>query len=411
MLESVLYQMTGLNLVRGVFGFGVVLSFAIAQAEPTGAIWARHAIDNTSKGADGIRLGDVNRDGLPDMVTGWEEGGVVRLYIHPGVEAVKQPWPQVTVGQVKSPEDAVFVDIDNNGVLDVVSACEGRTRSLFVHWAPSAASDLMDAKAWHTVPIPAAEKKMMWMFTMPFEVGDQRILVAGGKDKQAELGWFVLPESERDLQTLKWHTIKRVGWIMSIQAYDMDADGDLDILFSDRKGDEAGCYWLEQPSDQNRRLDQWPRHPIMTGKREYLFLTVGDIDADGRVDVACALKDFALVHSEATDTSASQWNETTIAYSPSIGPAKGVAFGDMNGHGAQDIVVTGEHSTDLYSPVYFVRGDQGLWRPRHIGGTVGTKFDRIELIDLDQDGDLDVVTCEEIENLGVIWYENPIAKP
>ena len=36
--------------------------------------------------------------------------------------------------------------------------------------------------------------------------------------------------------------------------------------------------------------------------------------------------------------------------------------------------------------------------------------DRIELLDLDGDGDLDVLTCEERQNkngLGVIWYENP----
>jgi len=42
-----------------------------------------------------------------------------------------------------------------------------------------------------------------------------------------------------------------------------------------------------------------------------------------------------------------------------------------------------------------------------ISGPKGVKFDRIELIDLDGDGDLDVLTCEERDNLGVIWYENP----
>ena len=43
-----------------------------------------------------------------------------------------------------------------------------------------------------------------------------------------------------------------------------------------------------------------------------------------------------------------------------------------------------------------------------IAGPPGTKFDRMELVDLDLDGDLDVITCEEAENLGVIWYENPV---
>jgi hypothetical protein len=42
-----------------------------------------------------------------------------------------------------------------------------------------------------------------------------------------------------------------------------------------------------------------------------------------------------------------------------------------------------------------------------ISGPLGIKFDLVKLIDLDGDGDLDVLTCEESENLGVIWYENP----
>ena len=46
-----------------------------------------------------------------------------------------------------------------------------------------------------------------------------------------------------------------------------------------------------------------------------------------------------------------------------------------------------------------------------ISGPVGVKFDRIELIDLDGDGDLDLMTCEERDNLGVFWYENPAKSP
>lgn len=47
------------------------------------------------------------------------------------------------------------------------------------------------------------------------------------------------------------------------------------------------------------------------------------------------------------------------------------------------------------------------WMPHEISGAPGTKYDLVQLIDLDGDGDLDVLTCEEVENLGVIWYDNP----
>ena len=50
----------------------------------------------------------------------------------------------------------------------------------------------------------------------------------------------------------------------------------------------------------------------------------------------------------------------------------------------------------------------GRWTAHPISGVVeGVKFDRIEMLDLDGDGDRDMLTCEERDRLGVIWYENP----
>jgi hypothetical protein len=52
----------------------------------------------------------------------------------------------------------------------------------------------------------------------------------------------------------------------------------------------------------------------------------------------------------------------------------------------------------------------GDWQAHDISGPKGIKFDRMELLDVDKDGDLDILTCEERENgkgLGLFWYENP----
>ena len=78
---------------------------------PSGSPWVRHTIDAGSRGADGVRVADLNRDQLPDLVTGWEEGGQVRAYLNPGPVQAKHPWPKVIIGSVASPEDAVFADV------------------------------------------------------------------------------------------------------------------------------------------------------------------------------------------------------------------------------------------------------------------------------------------------------------
>ena len=41
--------------------------------------WKVHTIDASSSGADGVKLADINNDGLLDITTGWEEGGLTKI--------------------------------------------------------------------------------------------------------------------------------------------------------------------------------------------------------------------------------------------------------------------------------------------------------------------------------------------
>jgi hypothetical protein len=54
------------------------------------------------------------------------------------------------------------------------------------------------------------------------------------------------------------------------------------------------------------------------------------------------------------------------------------------------------------------------WETYDVSGPDGIKFDLSLLVDVDRDGDLDVLNTEEHDNaaggnpgLGVVWYENP----
>ncbi|MEM7395860.1 MAG: VCBS repeat-containing protein, partial [Verrucomicrobiota bacterium] len=199
------------------------------------AAWPMHVIDNSSRGADGVRLADINRDGRLDVATGWEEGGLTRIYLHPGPDKVKAAWPMVTVGKTPSVEDAVFIDLDNDGAMDVISCCEGRQRSILVHWSPQ---DPGDASPWRQTSLSAAHQRMAWMFACPLDIdgrnGDD--LVAAGKGGGAAIGWFSKPDHPRDEAGYQWHPISSAGWIMSLLTSDMDGDGDLDLVTSDRRG-------------------------------------------------------------------------------------------------------------------------------------------------------------------------------
>src|SRR5688500_16108882 len=88
------------SLLRLLSGLAILLIASPAPAAD--AAWTRHTIDDSSRGADGVRLADANGDGLLDIVTGWEQGSVTRLYLNPGPAKAREKWPAVTIGKTPS---------------------------------------------------------------------------------------------------------------------------------------------------------------------------------------------------------------------------------------------------------------------------------------------------------------------
>ncbi|HEC04098.1 MAG TPA: VCBS repeat-containing protein [Phycisphaerales bacterium] len=422
-----------------MFSAGIPACAQAAPKEVAGTLpWKCHIIDGTSRGADGVKLADVNRDGFMDITTGWEQGGVTRIYLNPGPAKAKGVWPFVTTGLTRSVEDAVFVDLDRDGAVDVVSCCEGGEQSVFVQWAPKAKEDYLDESKWRCQAIPISKGMTRWMFCIPMQVDERGgvDLVAGSKEPNGRIGWFEVPENARDIKAYKWHTISTAHWIMSLRAVDMDGDGDLDILTSDRKkGPMRGCRWLENPgvhcvegvSPSNRGQDArdtgkpskqaWSNHFIGCQDREVMFLTVDDIDEDGLQDVlvaAKAPKASEIIILRRLDAAGRSWKEYVIPYPEQTGTAKAVAVGDVDADGKKDIIFSCENATAPKSGVMWLSRRKGVfdgdWLAHDISGPRGIKYDRMELLDVDNDGDLDVLACEEREGgkgLGMFWYENP----
>lgn len=165
----------------------------------------------------------------------------------------------MTVGEVGDPEDSFFVDLDGDGHIDVVSACEGETSSMFVHWSPTDPRNLLDPQAWATTPIPLESDLGGWMYAFAMQVdGKAGIdIVAGSKGANATLGWFELPDNPRVMQSWRWHALLPSRWIMTLRPSNIDRDGDLDVVTVEEKGPylakgyqgkELGVIWYENPA-------------------------------------------------------------------------------------------------------------------------------------------------------------------
>ncbi|MBL8290366.1 MAG: VCBS repeat-containing protein [Bryobacterales bacterium] len=367
-----------------------------------GKPWTRYTIDDSSRGADGVRLIDINTDGRPDIATAWEEGGLIRVYFNPSRVDARRPWPAVTVGKVASPEDAVFADLDRDLAFDVVSSAEGNTRSLQVHWAPKDPDRFFDPSAWTTTAIPAAANLMQWMFAAPWS----NHVVAAGKGPGAALGWFEIPANARDTAAWRWHPLRPVGWIMSVLPIDMDADGDSDILFSDRRGPRSGVFFLANPGDVTK---PWPEIAVGSAGREVMFLDVADVDGDGLRDVAAAVKPNDIEIHYRLDKAGTRWRTEAVSFPGDLtGTAKAVRVADVDLDGHPDLLYSAEAATGPRSGVIWYSLRHKTFHD--IAGPEGVKYDLMELLDLDADGDLDVVTTEETAGLGLVWYENPSAR-
>ena len=377
--------------------------------------WRRHVIDSSSKGADGVRLADVNGDGLMDIATGWEEGGVIRAYLNPGPAGAAKPWPAVTVGKVKSSEDAVFADVDGDGAFDVVSCCEGRTRTVYIHWAPTDKKRYLDSKAWTTTALPATAGKQAWMFAVPMQL-DARggvDFVVGSKGSNGSIGYLISPADPRDARAWTFHPLRRASWIMSLIAIDMDGDGDLDVLANDRKGASRGVFWLANPGPNRvARGEKWLEHPIGATDKESLFIVAADIDRDGLTDVLAATRNGGMILFRRKSRAPVAWEPIRIDNPFGLRQGKAVNVGDIDLDGKLDIISTANTMPEADTPAvawmsYRKAITDKTWQARDISGPIRGKFDLVELLDLDGDGDLDAITCEERLYNAVLWYENP----
>lgn len=393
-----------------------------AAGWPDGA-WPRHTIDDSSLGADGVRLGDVDGDGLLDIATPWEQGGLVRVYLNPGADGLRDRWPAVTVGEVADPEDAFFADLDGDGKLEVVSSCEGETRSIYVHWPPADPDALLEPGAWTTERLPQAAGVMAWMFAAFAQV-DERLgadLIAGGKGDGAGIGWFEAPASPRNLADWTWRPLYKAGWIMTVRPNDVDGDGDMDIVATDRTGVRRGALWLENPGPDRAGSSNWVERRIgPVNDHEAMHNAIADLDADGLDDLLVAVKGGPLRFHRRTSRSPVAWETFQIEMPPNTGSGKSIDAGDIDLDGRIDLVVACEHATEGKIGVFWMShpGDPkaSRWQSTSISGPEGFIYDLIQLVDLDRDGDLDVLTLEEKgpylaqghegRELGVVWYEN-----
>lgn len=347
--------------------------------------WVRHLVDGTVPWQPVfLEPADIDGDLRWDIVTGgW-------WYSNPG--SAQAAWTRETIGAPMH-NMAVVHDFDSDGDLDVLGT-EGQEVSEQFAWARN------DGTGSFTILPNSAGTTA----ATPFLQGAVGAQFEAGGPYQVALSWQQGENGSSAIQMLDVPADPSSGpWPIQdihpaslgekISSVDIDGDGDLDIF--------QGTRWLR--NDAGGTWTSFLVHPIThlgDADRHELF----DIDLDGDLDAVVGWDHFTgpdtdLVWFEAPNDPTQQWTLHTLA--TGVGGGWSLDSADIDHDGDIDVVL-GEHYNGTRLIIYENVDHGTTWNEIVIdpGGIGIDHHDGAKLIDIDDDGDLDV--------LSIGWFNDKV---
>ncbi|HTF87713.1 MAG TPA: PVC-type heme-binding CxxCH protein [Planctomycetota bacterium] len=218
---------------------------------------------------------DVDADGWKDILFVGFPGTKAEWLHNPG--KTDQLWTRHLVLDVVDDESPQFVDIDADGKRDLVCAKDGR-----LGWASANPADPRAPWIWHI----ATPDMGFQRFTHGLGIGD--IDGDGRLDLIEHTGWWRQPAQLGPLWQRHEHMFGDRQGGAQMYAYDVDGDGDNDVITS-LAAHGFGLSWFEQqPSSSGARFLE---HRIMDDDpngicfAELHAVLLVDVDRDGLMDI------------------------------------------------------------------------------------------------------------------------------
>ena len=382
-----------------------------------GSTWTEHTIDLAFSDAISVAVGDVDRDGRLDVV-GAATDGEIAWWPNDGTPAAGA-WTRFPIDVSFAGARAVrLADLDRDGLLDVVAA---GTVADQVLWWRNDGTPLDD-----TVDLGSGERwveRLVGSVNGPVALaiadldGDGFEDVLAGAQAAGQIGWW---RNDGDPTDGGWTGLAiddAITVVRSLAAADLDGDGDLDVLGTAGSGD--GVSWWENDGDplddtaDDGAGNYWTERAIATAFAGAWTARGVDLDADGDLDVvASAVTADSIAWWENDGSPADNgtdlgngdfWPPAVV--DAAVDGATDVVAGDLDGDGDLDLAATASASDDVswWENDTIHRG--ALFDLSHQVAS-GDQPEGIALADVDGDGDLDLVGGRQGTANDLSWWEN-----
>jgi len=392
--------------------------------------WEEHLIDDEEasggiplRGADGLKMGDLDQDGKLDIVAAHEDSGHIRVSY---AEDEPDDWFRLSLAEgdeAAGVEDVAIADFNGDGWLDVIAACE---KAHLIYLQNPAREE--HGFRWERVIPNVTTGRDAWIrvFFADFDGDGQPEVVAtnkGASDGLADgpkrqISWFEAGDDPLDPDGWQEHEMATLQNPINSQPVDLDGDGDLDV-FGGVRG-EKRLMWFENVTDGGE-ISFEPHTVEQDSDATGFNLDFEDLNGDGRLDVVAATARGEFSWLEQPESPEDEWRIHEIGpMTPDT--ATGFVLADIDGDGDSDLMA-GSYSggerledeedrtanDDLGRIAWFQNpGDPDAGWTRHdIVRRKRGMFDSFVARDMDGDGDVDFVATRgnSGDNDGVFWLE------
>ena len=378
----------------------LLLSLLVSINSP--AAWKKHVIQpgtGTRGMVNDVNTSDFDRDGKIDAIC--SHSGAVWLY--PTLDAGKRlkvyEFPKELSGRKLRAGciHATLMDVDGDGDQDYIGSnnlvfwLECPKRPLENKWTLR----IVDDKILGTHCLITADVDRDGKLDLIANSGR-----ASGTPFANSLAWLRVPKKPLSAQEWIRH-IFADGDAPGASHYsgfgDLNGDGRGDIAFGAKGGEKfpGGEWfaWWEQPKNPT---EFWKKHMLSSKEPGASNIIPVDLNNDGAMDLFASRG-----HGKGTLWFKGPSFELIDVDPDIIGPHS-LAIGDIDGDGDPDAATCGYLATG--TSAWYENDGKGQFK-KHVIGTGQGSYD-IRLVDLDDDGDLDVLLAGHF-NQNVVWYENP----